>query len=143
MISGTAARQAETKPFMSAAPRAYSRPSAAAQRERIGAPGLAVHRHGIDVTGQRDAARTLRPDDGVDVGLLAVASVLTRYGTPCASRYSRTKAISARFELRLVVSNDTSLASSSVVVLGASMGGELIRVGTDGQPMAPARGGMI
>ena len=28
LISGTAARQAETKPFMSAEPRAYSRPSA-------------------------------------------------------------------------------------------------------------------
>ena len=41
-----------------------------AQRERIGAPGLAVDRNGIDMTGQRDATRAVRADDGVDVGLL-------------------------------------------------------------------------
>ena len=29
----------------------------AAQREWVGAPGLAVHRNGIDMTGQRDATR--------------------------------------------------------------------------------------
>src|SRR5271166_318815 len=42
-----------------------------AQGERIGAPGLAVDRNGIDMTGQRDAAGALRTDNGVDVGFLA------------------------------------------------------------------------
>src|SRR5579863_6515639 len=45
-----------------------------------------------------------------------VGSVLTRYGTSWLSRYARTKPISSRLELRLVVSNSTSRASSSVVV---------------------------
>ncbi len=42
-----------------------------AQREWIGAPGLAIDRYGIDMTGQRDATRAGRADDGVDVGLLS------------------------------------------------------------------------
>ena len=41
-----------------------------AQRERIGGPGLALDRHGIDVAGQSDAAGSLWPDDRVNVGLL-------------------------------------------------------------------------
>ena len=41
-----------------------------AQRERIGTPGLAIDRNGIDMTGQRDATRAVWADDGVDVGLL-------------------------------------------------------------------------
>ncbi len=39
------------------------------QRERIGAPVLPVHRHRVDVAGQREPALPLRPDQGMKVGL--------------------------------------------------------------------------
>ncbi len=69
------------------APRATSRRPARAQREGIGAPGLAIHRHGVDVAGQRDAARA-RPGRRRRAGWPCSpdGSWLSRYGTPSPSR---------------------------------------------------------
>jgi len=39
--------------------------------ERVGGPGLAVHRDRVHVAGQGDAAGRLRPDGGMQVGFLA------------------------------------------------------------------------
>ena len=46
-------------------------PALGAQRERVGGPGLAIDRHGIDMAGQSNAAGHLGADDRVQIGLLA------------------------------------------------------------------------
>ena len=69
--SGTAARQAATKPFMSQAAAGEQLAVAAAQRERIAGPGLTIDRHRIDMAAERQAAGLPRADDGVQIGLLS------------------------------------------------------------------------
>ena len=67
--SGTADRQAATKPFMSQLPRANSLPSWLAQRERVAGPRLSIDRHRIDMAAERQAAGLLRADHDMEVGL--------------------------------------------------------------------------
>src|SRR5579872_5686216 len=140
-ISGTAARHADTNPFMSAEPRAYNRPSL---RRSVNGSAL----HACPSTGTVSTCPDSATPPGCCGPMIAWtfafspdASVLTRYGTPCVSKYSRTYAIKGRLELRLVVSNDTSRASRSVVLSRGPGIDAFMRQSLAGSAMRANRGG--
>ena len=101
---------------MSQAPRAYSLPS---WRRSVNGSLLQACPSTGTVSTWPDSAMPPAASGPMMAWRLAlppVGSWLTRYGTPCASSQPRTKSISARLELRLVVSKPTRRASISTVL---------------------------
>src|SRR5271165_3354793 len=114
--SGTIASTQAAKPFMSHAPRPYRRPSAS----RMTNGGLV---HACPSTGTTSACpeRTTPPSTrGPTVARSALLSPdpfgARREATPCAERYSSTKAISGRFDRLLTLSNAIRRASSALAL---------------------------
>ena len=78
--SGTEASTQARKPFMSQEPRPIKLAVAERERERIACPALALDRHAVAVSGEADAAVTLRPDGGEQARLRAVRRGRQRRG---------------------------------------------------------------